>query len=85
MKPQVACHKIHSTRGVSGLVRFSEYPAEVPQEIIRQLRNQANPEGLIDQTGANQSIFRAGDAVSITDSSFVGLEAIVKEQDGDQR
>lgn len=80
-----AWHKIHSTRGVSGLVRFSEFPAEVPKGLIKELQNQANPEGIIDSTGEFRTVFNAGDLVAITEGSFVGLEAIVKEQDGDQR
>ncbi len=78
-------HKIHSTRGVSGLVRFSEFPAEVPEVLIRDLQNQANSEGVIDNTDQFRTIFNAGDLVTITEGSFIGLEAIVKEQDGDQR
>ena len=80
-----AWHKIRSTRGVSGLVRFSEFPAEVPEMLIKHLKEQANSEGVIDKTGEIQSIFKAGDLVTITDGSFIGLEAVIKEQDGDQR
>lgn len=80
-----AWHKIHSTRGVSGLVRFAEFPAEVPEGLINQLKNQANPDGIIDRTGEFQTIFNAGDLVTITEGSFVGLEAVVKEQDSVQR
>jgi transcriptional antiterminator RfaH len=80
-----AWYKIHSTRGVSGLVRFSEYPAEVPVGLINQLKMQANEEGILDKTGEIKTIFKAGDLVTITEGSFIGLEAIVKEQDGDQR
>lgn len=80
-----AWHKIHSTRGVSGLVRFSDMPAEVPENLIMHLKEQANPEGIIDKTGEVKTIFKAGDLVTITDGSFNGLEAVIKEQDGDQR
>ncbi len=80
-----AWHKIHSTRGVNGLVRFSDFPAEVPEALIKDLQNQANPDGIIDNTAEFRSIFNSGDLVTITEGSFIGLEAIVKEQDGDQR
>lgn len=80
-----AWHKIHSTRGVSGLVRFSDFPAEVPEALIKDLQNQANPDGIIDNTAEFRTIFNSGDLVTITKGSFIGLEAIVKEQDGDQR
>ena len=80
-----AWHKIHSTRGVSGLVCFSEFPAEVPEGLINQLKNQANLDGVIAKTGEFKTIFKAGDLVTITEGSVIGLEAIVKEQDGEQR
>ncbi len=80
-----AWHKIHSTRGVSGLVRFAGLPAIVPKDLIDQLQYQANLDGLIDKTKENPHIFKAGELVTIVDGSFKGWEAIVKEQDGNQR
>tara|TARA_R110000772_G_scaffold129011_4_gene236879 strand:- start:1685 stop:2194 length:510 start_codon:yes stop_codon:yes gene_type:complete len=78
-------HKIHSTRGVSALVRFSGQPAEVPDYLIEELRLQVNAEGVIDKTQETRQLFKSGELVKITDGSFAGWDAIVKEQDGDQR
>lgn len=78
-------YKIRSTRGVVGLVRFSDMPTVVPMQLIEQIKQLTNVEGLIDKTGESQSVYKPGDLVQIIDGSFNGWEAIVKEQDGDQR
>jgi len=78
-------HKIRSTRGVVGLVRFSDMPTVVPTQLIEQIKLLANVEGLIDKTSESQSVYKPGDLVQIIDGSFNGWEAVVKEQDGDQR
>lgn len=78
-------YKIRSTRGVTDFVRFSEMPTEVPAFIVDDLKNQADNEGLIDQTDTNPHLFRSGDRVRITSGSFNGWDAIVREQEGDQR
>ena len=80
-----AWHKIHSTRGVSGLVQFAGLPAAAPEFLVAQLQEQEDPEGVIGNTKDNPDIFKAGELVTIVDGSFKGWEAIVKEQDGDQR
>jgi len=78
-------HKIRSTRGVIGLVRFSGVPAELPVNLIEELKQQASSEGVIDKTQENPKLFKSGDLVQIVNGSFTGWEAIVKEQDGNQR
>lgn len=78
-------HKIRSTRGVVGLVRFSDMPTVVPTQLIEQIKQLANTEGVIDKTVESQSVYKPGDLVQIVDGSFNGWDAIVKEQDGDQR
>lgn len=76
---------IRSTRGVLKLIRFADTPARVPSYVIANLKALANEEAIIDQTLEKPHIFVAGEQVEITDSSFKGLQAIVKEQDGEQR
>ena len=76
---------IRSTRGVIKLVKFSEYPAMVPPSIIDSLRSLADESGIVDQTASKPFIFAPGDKVEITQSSFKGLQAIIKEQNSDQR
>lgn len=76
---------IRSTRGVINLVKFTDYPAVVPDSIIQSLFLIADDSGILDQTIDNPSLFLPGDRVEITQTSFKGLQAIIKEQDGDQR
>jgi transcriptional antiterminator RfaH len=76
---------IRSTRGVLKLIRFGDTPARVPPIVIANLKAQANEEDIIDQTIENPNIFVPGQQVEITDSSFKGLLAIVKEQDSVHR
>ena len=76
---------IRSTRGAIDLVRFSEYPAEVPETIVQSLQAFADESGIVDQTLSNPFIYAPGDRVEITQTSFKGLHAIIKEQDDKQR
>ena len=78
-------HKIRSTRGVLSLVRFSDMPTAIPQALVEKIKQLVNSEGVIDKTTETQTIFQAGDRVQIINGSFNGWEAIVKEQDGEQR
>lgn len=57
---------IRSTRGVSGLVRFGTLPAIVPDEVIDALRRMPAHE---------ESMFKPGDEVTITEGPFAGLSA----------
>jgi transcriptional antiterminator RfaH len=77
--------KIRSTRGVSGLVRFAEMPAKVPGDLVKLLRAQCNDGNIVDMTGKEPHVFRRGDGVEITQGSFRGIQAIIKEQKGEDR
>lgn len=68
---------ISSTRGVLQIVRFTEFPLPVPDQIIDEIRARidAHPE----------PYFRAGDRVVITSGSFAGIEAIFLAGDGEER
>lgn len=57
---------IRSTRGVSGLVRFGNLPAVVPDEVIHALRMMPVRE---------EALFQAGDAVTIAEGALAGLGA----------
>lgn len=76
---------IRSTRGVSDLVRFSDYPAIIPTAVVDDLINQVDDFDQIDQTQEKVSFYKKGDRVEITQGSFKGWQAIVKEQDSDTR
>ena len=77
--------KIRSTRGVSQLVRFSDLPAVVPEEIILLLQAQCQAGNVLDTTVSQPYVFKPGDNVEITEGSFRGLQAIIAEQKGEDR
>lgn len=77
--------KLHSTRGVAGLVRFSELPARVPEDLVSALMSRADGDGIIDDTLQAPSLFQPGEEVTITGGSFRGLQAIVKAQSSEER
>lgn len=77
--------KIRSTRGVAGLVRFAEMPAKVPADLVRLLQAQCDEGDIVDMTGKEPHVFRRGDGVEITAGSFKGIQAIIKEQKGEDR
>lgn len=77
--------RIRSTRGVAGLVRFSEMPARVPEDLLQILRQHCDDKGILDTTLKHPFVYCAGDAVEITAGSFKGVQAIIKEQKGEDR
>ncbi len=76
---------IRSTRGVQGLVRFTEMPAVVPEKLIHALRKRTCDGCLIDQTNSRQRLFKGGERVEIISGPFRGIQAIVRQQDSDER
>ena len=72
--------KIRSTRGVAKMVRFTDMPAKVPDPLIDGLRNQCVQENIIDTTEEKPFLFKKGDEIEITEGSFRGITAIIKEQ-----
>ncbi len=69
---------IHSTLGVSHLVKFGHSFAEVSQSLIACLQVHAKMVNLAPE-------LKQGDSVIITDGAFRGLEAIFKTYDGEKR
>jgi transcriptional antiterminator RfaH len=67
---------IRSTRGVSRFVSFGGLPAQVPHELIEQLRERPIPAG---------SLLQPGDRVRITCGSFADMEAIFLAHDDEER
>ena len=76
---------IRSTRGVASLVRFTELPAVVPESLIEMLRSQCQDGNIIDTTEDHPFIFEHGEEIEITEGSFRGIRAIIKEQVGEDR
>lgn len=74
---------IRSTRGVTGLVRFGNQLATVPDDFVFALKESADPETGI-HTRQNVS-FQSGDNVVITDGPLQSLQAVFKTSDGELR
>ena len=74
---------IRSTRGVAKLVSFSGLPATVPATLIDTLIQSADPNTELHHP--DESLFEAGNIVSIVDGPLEGLEAIFKARDGETR
>lgn len=73
---------IRSTIGVANIIRFSLYPAVVPESLISQLMLKENPD-----TGmhAEDSGFAQGSKVRITDGALSGYEGVFKANSGEER
>jgi transcriptional antiterminator RfaH len=80
---QVSLSPVRSTFGVSGLVRFGQRIAPVPDDIIDYLRAR-------EREGADGNIleelpFSPGDKVDVVTGSFAGLSAIYQMAKGADR
>jgi transcriptional antiterminator RfaH len=73
---------IRSTVGVQGLVRFGGCVLPVPGAIMEVIKNQAGPEGIIEQETDN---FKAGQNVRIEEGVMAGYQAIFHSQSPQER
>lgn len=73
---------IRSTRGVSNLVRFGDYPARVPDGLIAALRGMENEQGIRE---LYEPAFQPGDHVRIAHGALKGYEAIFQASAGSER
>ena len=76
---------IRSTRGVAKMVRFTELPAKVPDTLISALKSQCVEDNIIDTTEDKPFVYEKGDEIEITEGSFRGIRAIIKEQVAEDR
>ncbi|AOM42473.1 transcription/translation regulatory transformer protein RfaH [Xenorhabdus hominickii] len=70
---------VSSTRGVNNFIRFSTYPAIVPQTLIDELMSVTEQEFIAPETPIS------GDTVLITEGIFEGIKAIYNEPNGETR
>jgi transcriptional antiterminator RfaH len=68
---------IHSTRGVSRLVRFGVEPARVDDGLVAYLRQ--------TQAGEVKRLFEPGQRVQVTEGAFAGVEGVFQMEDGQAR
>ncbi len=74
---------VRSTKGVSGLVRFGDRPAVVPEDLIEVLRLREDAAtGLHDY---RRPLFAAGDPVKLLQGPLAGLEGVFDAETGDLR
>lgn len=73
---------IRSTRGVSNLVRFGDYPARAPDSLIAALRGMENEQGIRE---LYEPAFQPGDYVRIAHGALKGYEAIFQASAGNER
>lgn len=76
-------HPIHSTIGVSRLVRFGTWPAAVPEEIVEELRQQADASGIVTTDGPGE--LEPGQQVRVIDGPFAGCAGIVQNKNARER
>jgi transcriptional antiterminator RfaH len=68
---------IRNTRGVTGLVKFGDCFASLPDEFVDTLKN--GPQILLSNG------FEVGERVAITEGPFGGLEGVYQAADGEAR
>ena len=61
---------IRSTRGVTGIVRFDDYPLPVPDSLIEAIQRRIAGEPVAE------SHFKAGERVTIIQGGFANIEAV---------
>ena len=73
---------IRSTIGVAGMVRFGGMPAQVPEIIIANLKNNENEFGLLS---TEKKELKLGDKVGIIGGPFDGYKAVFQKMKSTER
>lgn len=76
-------YTIHSTRGVSSLVRFGGDPIRVPSALIDTLKRTENKETGVHST--DTPFLREGDEITILEGPLAGLSGIFQTAKGEER
>ena len=74
---------IRSTRGVHQIVRFGDYPAQVPNDFIQALH--ANQDTLLGIRKSREPVFKKGEKVTVINGPLQGLTGIIENDNGDER
>lgn len=75
---------VRSTIGVADVVRFGLRYATVPDDVVHNLRERADPESGLHRLG-RQSPFLRGSPIRITAGPFDGLEGVFERESGAER
>ena len=73
---------IHSSRGVSKIVRFGAHYAAIPQALVDHIKQR---EAQKQEATTHSSLPQKGDKVAILEGPFRGLQAIYQQAQGDKR
>jgi len=73
---------IRSTLGVSGLVRFGDLPAQVPDRLLQALRSRDDDSGIQQFETPD---FKPGDRVRIAEGPMAGYEGIFQARSSKER
>jgi transcriptional antiterminator RfaH len=75
---------VRSTVGVANAVRFGSRYAIVPDEVVLELREQADPETGLHRLSRRAALLR-GSPVRVTAGPFDGLEGLFEREAGSER
>jgi transcriptional antiterminator RfaH len=75
---------VHSTLGVSSIVRFGSRYSVVPDEVVEALRSDADPLSGLHRLRRPARI-AAGSRIRMVEGPFEGLEGVLERADGDER
>lgn len=79
-----ALSPLHSTVGVVGVVRFGSRYTVVPDDVVKDLRNRADPDSGLHRLSSGAPLMR-GSVVRITNGPFEGLEGVFERKVGVER
>lgn len=74
---------IHSTVGISRLVRFGTWPARVPESLVEEFRLRADTDGIV--TTEQPEELEPGQKIRVTEGPLTGVEGIVAAKNGRDR
>jgi len=74
---------VRSTVGVTNIVRFGDEYAIVPDEVVQELMNNADPETGLYRL--REPPFVHGEQVRISEGPFDGLQGVFERYDGEER
>ena len=74
---------INSTIGVSSLIKFGGLPTPIPTELICEIQNREDPQGIVS---LNRNLkLKEGDEVNVVDGAFSEHSGIFECQNDDER
>jgi transcriptional antiterminator RfaH len=75
---------VRSSRGVANVVRFGSQYAHVPERVVCDLRERADPQSGLHRLRAEEELVR-GAAVRVISGPFAGLEGVFERRTGAER